>query len=332
MKIGYLGAGTWGTALAALLSSNGHTVVVWDRDQALIEHLKKNREHPKLQGYKIPKKIRYTNDFSEVFEEIDYLVESVTAQGVRPVFEKIKKEISLTCPIILTSKGIEQKTGLLLPEIIVDVLGEDSKAQVGCISGPSHAEEVIKCLPTSVVSASYEENVKNEISNLFNNPTFRVYPNRDIHGVAFGGAMKNIIAVASGISDGLQFGDNAKAALVTRGLHEIRKLSAVKNCNPETLNGLAGLGDLFVTCASHFSRNYRFGQLIAKGKSLKEAQEEIGMVVEGAFTCVSAHELGKKFHVPVPITDAAYSILYKGVSPKEAVLALMQRQIKEEHL
>ncbi len=332
MNIAYLGAGTWGTALASLLANKKNKVVVWDRNNELIKHILKFRSHPKLENFKIPENIVYTNNMNEAVEGADLIVESVTAQGIRPVFESIKSKINSKCRIILTSKGIEQKTGLLLPEILLEVLGEKAKNQIGCLSGPSHAEEVIKNLPTSVVCSSYDSSYMKNISDVFTNPTFRVYPNADILGISFGGAMKNIIAIACGISDGLMFGDNAKAALMTRGLHEMRKLSKTKNCNPLTLNGLSGLGDLFVTCASTLSRNYQCGQLLAKGYTIDEAKEEIGMVVEGVYTCVSAYELGKKYNIPIPITNATYAILYENMSAKDAVIALMQREIKEEHL
>ena len=170
------------------------------------------------------------------------------------------------------------------------------------------------------------------IHDLFTTPTFRIYPNSDIRGVCFGGAMKNIIAIACGIADGLGYGDNTKAALMTRGLHEIRKLCVVKNCKPETLNGLSGMGDLCVTCMSRHSRNYRFGRLIAEGLSPEGARQKIGMAVEGIYTCVSARELGHKYQIPVPITDATYEIIYEELNPREAVKALLTRTIKEEHL
>ena len=200
------------------------------------------------------------------------------------------------------------------------------------MSGPSHAEEVVQKLPTSVVVASYDPSLMRQIVDIFATPYFRVYPNADINGVAFGGAVKNIIAIACGISDGLGFGDNTKAALMTRGLHEIRKLSVTKGCKPETLNGLSGMGDLCVTCLSKLSRNYMFGRLIAEGLESQVAQEKIGMVVEGAYTCVSALQLAKKAKVEVPITQAVYSIIYENLDPHQAVHLLLQRATKEEHL
>lgn len=332
MKIGYLGAGTWGFCLASLLASKGHEVVLWTKESEFAKLLTKKREHPKLHGYKAEESVVFTSDLSEALTGIDVLVESVTSMGIRPVFEKIAELGAPRCPIIITSKGIEQHSCLLLPEVVVDVLGMPYRKFVGCLSGPSHAEEVVAKLPTSIVCSAYEPALMTRIHELFSTPFFRIYPNGDINGVAFGGAMKNIIAIASGISDGLGFGDNTKAALMTRGLHEIRKLSVTKGAKSETLTGLAGLGDLCVTCLSKLSRNYKFGHLIAEGLTPEAAKEKVGMVVEGTYTCVSALQLAEQAHIDVPITQAVYSILYENLNPREAVKNLLQRAIKEEHL
>ena len=332
MRIAYLGAGTWGFALAGLLASKGFEVVLWTGNEDFARVLHKKKQHPKLSSYKIEGNFTVTSALKEALNGAVLIVESVTAMGIRPVFEQVLAEGPVKCPVVITSKGIEQNSGLLLPEVVLEVLGEAARSQISCLSGPSHAEEVIQKLPTSVVSASYDPELMNKVAETFTTPYFRVYPNADINGVAFGGAMKNIIAIACGISDGLGFGDNTKAALMTRGLHEIRKLSVVKNCNQETLNGLSGLGDLCVTCLSRHSRNYTFGKLIAEGLDPQSAKEKIGMAVEGIYTCVSARQLARKAHIPVPITEAIYSILYEGLNPQEAVYALLQRAIKEEHL
>ena len=325
-KIGYFGAGTWGFALSALLGQKGHQVTVWTRDAELAGFLQKNRAHPKLAGSFAPETVRFTSNLQEALDGAEVLIESVTSSGMRPVFEKLGQ---IDVPVILTSKGIEQGSGLLLPEVVAQFV---SKPLVGILSGPSLADEVVKNLPTSVVCSAYDPNVMKLIHELFITPTFRIYPNEDIDGVAFGGAMKNIIAIACGISDGLGGGDNAKAALMTRGLHEMRKLGVAKNCSPETLNGLSGMGDLSVTCMSQSSRNYRFGRLIAEGFSPEGARQKIGMAVEGAYTCVAARELGMKHQVPIPITEVTYAIIYEGLDPREAVRAILQRAIKEEHL
>lgn len=332
MRIAYLGAGTWGFCLASLLASNGNEVMLWSSNPETSKILSKKREHPKLPRYKADERVTFTSDLKEAIAGAELLVESVTSKGIRPVFEQVLAFGGVQCPIVITSKGIEQNSGLLLPEVVMQVLGEQSRKAICCLSGPSHAEEVIHKLPTSIVCASYDPQIMHQIVDIFTTPYFRIYPNADVNGVAFGGAMKNIIAIACGISDGLGFGDNTKAALMTRGLHEIRKLSITKGCSPETLNGLSGLGDLCVTCLSKLSRNYMFGRLIAEGLESQTAQEQIGMVVEGAYTCVSALQLAQKAHIEVPITKAIYAILYEGLNPRDAVKSLLQRAIKEEHL
>lgn len=332
MRIAYLGAGTWGFCLAALLASKGNQVILWTSDPEFVKTLEKTRIHPKLPKVRASENLSFTSHLQEAIEGAELLVESVTSKGIRPVFEQLRCLGGVHCPIVITSKGIEQNSGLLLPEVVQQILGEEVRTSLCCLSGPSHAEEVIQQLPTSVVAASYNPKIMHDVATIFNTPFFRVYPNSDVNGVAFGGAMKNIIGIACGISDGLGFGDNTKAALMTRGLHEIRKLSSTKGCKAETLNGLSGMGDVCVTCLSKLSRNYMFGRLIAEGLEPKVAQEKIGMVVEGAYTCVSALQLAKKNHIEVPITQAMYSILYEGLNPKDAVKALLQRTVKEEHL
>lgn len=331
-KITYLGAGTWGFALASLLASNGNEVVVWTRDPSFADLLEQTRAHPKLPHFQTNPTIRFTSDLKKALHGSEVLVESVTSAGIRPVFTEVNQIAPIRIPVILTSKGIEQGTGLLLPEVVSEIIGKMESPLVGCISGPSHAEEVIQNLPMSVVGSAYLSSVIQLVQDLFTTPTFRIYPNADIHGVCFGGAMKNIIAIACGISDGLGNGDNTKAALMTRGLHEMRKLCPVKNGKPETLNGLSGMGDLCVTCMSVLSRNYRFGRLVAEGLSPEGARQKIGMAVEGIYTCVSACELGRKYHIPIPITEVTYAIIYDGLDPREAVRSLLQRAIKEEHL
>lgn len=329
MKIGYLGAGTWGFALASILGRNGHEVHVWARDPDIARNLQKERVHPKLPPIAALENVIFTDSFDDVVKDKEVIVESVTSSGIRPVFEKLGR---VEIPVILTSKGIEKGTGFLLPEVISSIWKVEESPLIGALSGPSHAEDIITNAPTSVVCSGFDPKVMKLIQELFTTPTFRIYPNADILGVSFGGAMKNIIAIACGISDGLGCGDNTKAALMTRGLHEIRKLSSLKNCRPETLYGLSGMGDLCVTCMSSHSRNYRYGRLVAEGFSPEGARQKIGMAVEGIHTCVAARELGMKYNIPVPITEVTYQIIYGGLDPREAVKLLLQRAIKEEHL
>ncbi|NGX60764.1 MAG: Glycerol-3-phosphate dehydrogenase [NAD(P)+] [Chlamydiae bacterium] len=331
-NIGYLGTGVWGYSLAMLLASKGNHVLVWGIDEEIVHFLKGKREHPKLPGFTAPDNLQFTTNLEEVLQGKDLIVEGVTSSGLREVFNHIKETYVPECPIVLTSKGIEQDTGLLLSDVVAEVLGEEHRKQIGCLSGPSIAQEVLKGLPSSVVCSGYTPEVIALIHETFSTPTFRVYPNPDINGVELGGALKNIIAIACGVSDGMGFGDNAKAALMTRGLHEIRKLAAVKGCKPETLNGLAGMGDLCVTCLSNLSRNYRFGRLIAEGKKPDQAKKEIGMVVEGAYTCRSAMQIAEKHEIEVPITEAVHKLIYEGYSPEEGLNFLLQRATKEEYL
>lgn len=332
MKIAYLGAGAWGFCLANLLAGKGYKVFLWTGNLSLAEVLKRGEEHPKLRDHKAEENLCLTTNLQEVLQGADIIIESVTSKGLRPVLEKVKKTNFTGVPLILTSKGIEQNTCLLMSEVATQVLGREHKSRIGTLSGPSLANEVMRKLPTSVVAASYSSDLALQIVELFSTPFFRVYPNDDVAGVSFGGAMKNIIAIACAISDGLGFGENTKAALMTRGLHEIRKLSIVKGCRPETLSGLSGMGDLCATCLSTLSRNYIFGKLLAKGLTPEEAREEIGMVVEGAYTCVSALQMSRKANIPVPITEAVYSIIYEGLNSKEAVETLLTRAVKQEHL
>lgn len=329
MKIAYLGAGTWGFALAGILAQNGHEVIVWARNPDLAAFLQKNRVHPKLEGSSISPLVEFTADLEHAVKDADVIVESVTCAGFRSVFEKLGK---LSVPVIITSKGIEQGTGFLLPEVLADIQEVEQYPLVAALSGPSHSEEVLLNKPTAVVSSAYTKEMADLVVTLFTTPTFRVYPNLDLHGVCFGGAVKNIIAIACGISDGISNSVNSKAALMTRGLHEMRKLAVVKNANPETLNGLSGMGDLCVTCMSVLSRNYMFGRLLAEGFSPEGARQKVGMAVEGIYTCVSVYELGKKYHIPIPVTAATYQIIFKELDPKEAMKLLLTRLVKQEHL
>ncbi|QVL57642.1 MAG: NAD(P)-dependent glycerol-3-phosphate dehydrogenase [Simkaniaceae bacterium] len=332
MKIGYLGAGAWGFCLANLLAEKGYEVKLWTGNMPLAEVLKRGESHPKLRDHQAEENLVLTTDLSEAIADADLIIESVTSKGLRPVLKLVKETGLPIAPIVLTSKGIEQGTGLLMSEVALEVMGENFRDQIGCLSGPSLANEVMKKLPTSVVASAYNHDLMMQICEAFTTSYFRVYPNDDMRGVSFGGAMKNIVAIACAISDGLGYGENTKAALMTRGLHEIRKLGEAIGCSSDTLNGLSGLGDLCATCLSTLSRNYIFGKLLAEGLTPDQAREKIGMVVEGAYTCVSALELSKKTGVDMPITKAVHEIIYEGINPKEAVGALLLREVKQEHL
>lgn len=332
MKIAYLGAGAWGFSLASLLAAKKYKVIVWTSNPDLAEKLNSTREHPLFPGHRTTGDIHFTTDLEKVIHNPDILVESLTSAGLRSILYKIKEIKTPQCPIVITSKGIEQNTGLILPDVAVQVFGENIRPHVGFLSGPSFAQEVVKGLPTSVVAAAYDPQVTLTISNVFCTPTFRVYPNNDIRGVSFGGALKNPIAIACGIAEGLSLGLSARAALMTRGLHEIKKLAVNQGCLAETINGLSGMGDLCLTCNSTMSRNFRFGIMLAQGISPREALAKIGMVVEGAYSCVSAVQLSKQNHLEMPITEGVFNIIYEQLHPKQAVKSLMERTIKEEHL
>lgn len=333
MKIGYLGAGSWGFCLASLLATKGYEVVCWTSKPDFAKKLNATKQHPCFQDHHSNGNIRFTADIFEALDAIDMLVESVTSTGIRPVFNNLKVHVGhADYPILLTSKGIEQNSGLILADVVVEILGEDARARIGLISGPSFAQEVIKGLPTSVVATAFDFKVTQAISETFTTETFRVYPNADIYGVSYGGALKNVIAIACGISEGLALGASSKAALMTRGLHEVRKLAMALGCKPDTLYGLSGMGDFVLTCNSLISRNFRYGFLLAEGMSPREAEEKIGMVVEGIYTCLSALQLGELHGISMPIAEIVYKIIKGELKPKDAVQALMQRTIKEEHL
>lgn len=332
MKICYLGLGAWGFCLANMLASKGYDVTAWTIEKHPFDVLNTTGFHPAFPDVRASERLKVTMSLEEALDGADALVESVTSAGIRGSFEQVKAVKPVTKPIILTSKGIEQGTGLILGDVVAEVLGEESKNQIGCLSGPSYAVEVVRGLPTSVVAAAYNKEVLAKICEIFQTPHFRVYPNADIRGVAFGGALKNVIAIACGIGYGLRMGQSSQAALMTRGLHEMCKLAVSSGCRPETLYGLSGMGDLCVTCSSTKSRNFSFGALIANGKTTAEALKEIGMVVEGAYTCVSALQLSRKQRVSMPITESVHRVIYEGLHPRDAVKALMARAIKEEHL
>ena len=332
-KIGFLGTGAWGFCLAALLAKKGFQVVSWTRNKNLAQILSSGKEHPHLPGITAPRGLKITSNLIEALDGASVIVESVTSAGLRFVFEEIKSLNKLDSQlIILTSKGIEQNTRMILPDVVIDVLGDEFKSKVALLSGPSFAVDVVKGQPTSVVATGYSKEAIDGTCEVFNTEYFRVYPNSDVHGVAYAGALKNIIAIACGISDGLTLGHSAKAALMTRGLHEINKLALAHGCRIETMLGLAGMGDICLTCSSITSRNYRLGFLIAGGLNPDEAKKEIDMVVEGAYTCITALQISEDLFVSMPITKIIYEILYEGLSPKKAVQQLMQRAIKEEHL
>lgn len=328
IKFAILGAGTWGTALGNMLINIGRQVSIWSPDTNEVDSLNKNRVHKHLPGAIINKDILFSTDLEKVVEMANYVIFATPSVFVRSTAEKIKGIINNTQIIISVAKGVEPETLFTMSEIIKDVLGNDFN--VVALSGPTHAEEVAIGLPTLIVSACENEKIANEVRDTINNPVLRVYSNTDIKGVEIAGALKNIIALASGMSQGMGFGDNATAAIVTRGLAEIVRLGTAMGCNPETFYGLTGIGDIVVTATSKHSRNHNAGYLLGQGKTLEEAKQEIGMVIEGINALVAAKELSEKYNVEMPIVNGVYSIIYQGVDPKIAVAKLFNRTTKAE--
>lgn len=328
MNIGILGAGTWGTALARMLSLDGNNVTVWSAIEKEIETLSKKRSHPNLMGMKIPADIVFTSSLEETCKDKEIIVFAVPSVYVRSVAASAKEYVSKTSVIVDVAKGIEKGSLKTMTEIIEDEMGEGYRFVA--LSGPTHAEEVARDLPTTIVSASKDKAAAELVQKVFSNSVMRVYTNSDIRGVEVCGALKNIIALAAGISAGLGYGDNAKAAIITRGAAEMARLGVAMNCDVKTFYGLAGVGDLIVTCTSIHSRNNHAGFLIGKGHSPERAIEEVGMVVEGMNALPSAIELSKKYGVEMPIIFAVNDIVNNKANPIEAVEALMTREYKNE--
>ena len=332
MKIAVCGLGTWGFALARHLALLGHKITGWDYNTDLCQKLKKGEDHPHLFHSLRGLPITVTETLEENIQSAELIVESVTMKGMRSLFTNLKPVLKPDVPVVLTSKGIEQKTHKLGPQIALEVMGEAFLQQLGVLSGPSFAEEVANKKPTAVSLGVQNKELHKPILDAFLSSYFRVYPNKDILGVAFGGAMKNVIAVACGVAHGLDLGTGASAALVTRGLHEMVKLAVPFGCHTNTLYGLSGLGDLYLTCSSPLSRNFRFGNLLSEGLGKEEAEKKIGMVVEGANTCFAALEAAKEHKVQMPITECVVKLINKEIAPDMVVETLMKRHIKEEHL
>jgi glycerol-3-phosphate dehydrogenase (NAD(P)+) len=332
MKVAVLGLGMWGFCLARHLALNGHTVRGWTNEPHIFDLLRRGDDHPNLMRSCRGLPIELVSSIEEAVEGTELIVESVTTAGLREVLQVVRDCTSLHVPLVLTSKGIEQKTHCIPPDVAVAVFGADHKDKVAMLSGPSFAAEVARHLPTAIVCGCFDSAVGEMVVSVFSSSTFRVYPNTDIRGVAYGGALKNVIAISSGVSEGLGLGNGAKASLVTRGLHEMVKLAVADSCQSQTLYGLSGLGDLYLTCSSPMSRNFRFGELLSTGLTAKEAERQIGMVVEGAYTCVAARELAMLHGVSMPIADAVFDLLAGTISATEAVSQLMRRNVKEEHL
>ncbi|MBR1572573.1 MAG: NAD(P)-dependent glycerol-3-phosphate dehydrogenase [Lachnospiraceae bacterium] len=327
-KVGVIGAGSWGCALALNLLSNGHEVTMWTHRASQAQSMIDTHRNDKLPEAVLPDNLVITADLKEAVTGKTMIVLAVPSVATRSTLNMMKAYVSADQMICCVSKGIEEETLMGQCDIIADVLGQNQR--MGVLSGPSHAEEVVKCLPTVVVAAAVSEEWATQIQNAFMNEVFRVYTSRDVVGTEIGASLKNVIAIAAGISDGLGYGDNSKAALITRGIKEISELAIAMGGQVETLNGLAGIGDLIVTCSSVHSRNRKAGMLIGQGMSMKDAMDQVHMVVEGVYSAKAAYALGKKYGVTLPIIEKVNQILFEGLDPRVAVTELMLREKKPE--
>ena len=327
-KIGVIGSGTWGTAIAVLLTGNGHEVELWSAVPAEVEALTATRRHPNLGDTPIPEKIRVTGDLEQAMKDKELLVLSVPSVYVRETARRMAPFLKEGQVITNVAKGIEDTTLKNLSEIIEEEL---PAARVTVLSGPSHAEEVSRGLPTTCVAGAHRRQDAELVQNLFMSPVFRVYTSPDMLGIELGGALKNVIALAAGIADGLGCGDNTKAALITRGIAEITRLGTAMGGSPETFSGLTGIGDLIVTCASMHSRNRRAGILIGKGYTMDEAMKEVKMVVEGVYSARAARALSQKYQVSMPIVEQVNEVLFGGKPAKDALYDLMLRDRRAEN-
>ena len=330
MKISVLGAGSWGTTLACLLANNGHQVYLWEINKQAAEKLDKERVIPFIGGATIPENVIVSSDLN-VVNETEAVLFVVPSHFLRSTVMSIKKlNIDLGKKLIISAtKGIENETLLRVSQIIEEIYPE-TKDKIVALSGPSHAEEVSKQIPTAVTSASKDESLAIKVRDLFMNDYFRVYTQSDIVGVELGASLKNVFAVAGGIIDGLNFGDNTKAAIISRGLIELINLGVALGGKEKTFYGLSGVGDLMVTCFSKHSRNRNLGEMLAKGKTLEQAEKELKMVAEGVKTCMSAYQLGKKLNIDLPIINQVYEVLFNNKDAKKAVYDLMTRSPKSE--
>jgi glycerol-3-phosphate dehydrogenase (NAD(P)+) len=325
-KVAVIGAGSWGTALAMVLADNGHEVKLWSHNEFQVEEINQFHTNKKyLPEIILPELIVGYASLLDALVGVDKIILAVPTKAIREVLGKIRAVQKTPLTIVHVSKGIEPDTLLRISEIINQEMPKNLLNDIVVLSGPSHAEEVSLRHPTTVAVTSDNMVAAEKIQDLFINQSFRVYTNPDVIGVEIGGALKNIIALAAGITDGLGYGDNAKAALITRGLAEIARLGTKMGANPLTFSGLTGIGDLIVTCTSIHSRNWRAGNMLGKGHTLDEVLSSMGMVVEGVRTTKAAFQLADKYEVSMPITSALYHVLFSGVNPKDAVDRLMAR-------
>ena len=331
MRSTVLGAGSWGTALGAVLASKGFAVTLWDKDVPVLEGIAQRHENARyLPGLQLPPALGATPDIAKALEGAELVVFAVPSQAVRKVAIDAKRLLHAGTPVCSVAKGIEVDTLMTMSEVLEDVLPVQMHPYLTFLSGPSFAKEVAKGLPTAVTVAGRWERISKSVADAFHTRTFRPYTSTDVVGVEIGGCAKNVVAIAAGVCDGMGFGANSRAALITRGLAEISRLAVRKGANPLTLSGLSGLGDLVLTCSSEQSRNHTVGFGLGQGKKLDDIQREIGQVAEGVVNAKSVHALSRKLGVEMPICETVYRVLYEGQTPRAAVTDLMTREIKAE--
>ncbi|WP_027964474.1 NAD(P)H-dependent glycerol-3-phosphate dehydrogenase [Halalkalibacillus halophilus] len=325
-KVAVLGAGSWGTALSIVLADNNNDVYLWSHREQLALNINENQMNEQyLPEVNLPSNLCATSDLQEAIQDAEAVIFVVPTKAIRAVCQQVKPFLKESQTVIHAAKGIEPETNKRVSEMMTDELGETFGDNIVVLSGPSHAEEVGKRLPTTVTVSSLNMDQAEKAQDLFMNENFRVYTNDDLIGVEIGGALKNIIALGAGISDGLGYGDNAKAALITRGLAEMARLGHKLNANPLTFAGLTGVGDLIVTCTSQHSRNWRAGNMLGKGYVLQDVLEQMGMVVEGVRTTKAVYQFAQKLEVDMPITKGLYELIVNEKDPKEVVDQLMKR-------
>ena len=331
MRTTVLGAGSWGTALGALLAGKGYPVTVWDADAAQLETIAGSHENVRyLPGIRLPEALVATEHLERALEGAEMVVLAVPSQAVRAVAELARPWLHAGIPLCSAAKGIEVESLMTMSEVLEDVLPPETHPYLTFLSGPSFAGEVARGIPTAVTIAGRWERVTKVVQDAFHTRTFRPYTSLDVVGVEIGGCAKNVVAIATGLCDGMGMGANARAALVARGLAEITRLAVRRGANPMTLLGLSGLGDLVLTCSSEQSRNFRVGHGLGRGRRLEEIQAELGQVAEGVLNAKSVHRLAARLGVEMPISDAVYRVLYEGEDPRAAMDALMSRDIRAE--
>ena len=331
MRIAVIGAGGWGTALASLLAVGGHHVRLWVRRPAQYEQLRQHRENSLyLPGVSLPQTLSYTTSLAEAAAEAEFLVLAVPSHAMREVTFTLKPSLARSPLLVSVSKGIEEETLHTMSAVLTDVLGVPWRERLAVLSGPSFAAEVARGLPTAVTVAAYVADVYTTCQRVFASSRLRVYTTADVIGVEVGGAVKNVIAIAAGVSDGLGYGHSARAALITRGLAEIARLAVRMGAEPQTLSGLSGMGDLVLTCTSELSRNHGVGVRLGRGESIESVLQGMTMVAEGVRTCRSVCALARRLAIEMPIVEQVYALLYTGKPPRQVVADLLAREVKPE--